>query len=196
MLNQDNNLQDTIGKNLQQQATLGQFSTTQVPNHVHNGSDSSRINGADIIPNNKFIISLALTSGTVAENTVTLQDGIQNPSALNFNCIAYNSAKTNKATATGHAELGNAARIGLTGTVENPGNTIAVVSIDSGVAQTSSSFYTTGSHVGASGDNICYITDGTNTVATVTITKFTDTSITLVGYIISDWTLIGWLTIA
>lgn len=169
-----------------------QYGVANIALHTHTGSDSPKINGRNVIPNNKFIAHVTANDSPPNPSITTIDYGISNPSALYFYGIAFNAGVSQKAQITGNAQLGNCAQV-FSGFTK---------SISTNIIQTNSTtnFVFTGGiwvpHVNSDPFNIATAFDSVgNPAVTVNVSSWSNASVTLLTTIASGWTLIGDLII-
>ncbi len=85
------------------------FSSFQTSSHLHNSSDSPRINEGDLIRGDKYIAGILADDTGSGADILTITNGVSNPSRIAFYGIAQNpktGTAIQKATITGEAQLG------------------------------------------------------------------------------------------
>jgi hypothetical protein len=77
-----------LSQNGSSNPSIFQSGNPQVLQHNHDGGNSPKINGKNIISNNKYNGFVTITGGTAQANTRVI-NGITNPSSVSFYGIAY-----------------------------------------------------------------------------------------------------------
>lgn len=185
MLNQnDNNIQQAIAMNLKQQASAGQFSSMQVANHSHNGTDSPRINLANAVANSKYRVAFLGDNSSGSSAILghdTFSAGIINPSSIKFFGVAYTAITS--VLVNGAAELGNCFNANANNVVENP------------ITVEACSYGFLGSSVTAGvAPYLAYVYSGSEVVKLI-VSAWTNSSITFEVYLEAGWSLEGQLLI-
>lgn len=84
-----------IKEQLAQQADSSQFTTSQVPNHAHNGIDAPRISQSDIVPNIAYTAVLGFSPGAPYTTLIPIP---ANATSLSYHGFASNNAGGGSAT--------------------------------------------------------------------------------------------------
>lgn len=161
------------------------FTDLKLPNHSHNGLDSPRINLANAILNNKYQLSLSSdnsSGASAALASATFSAGIINPSSIKFFGFAYTSVT--KVLVNGASELGTCFTANATNIISSP-----IV-----VEASSYGFLGSSSTVG-SAPYLAYVESASTQVARLTVSAWTNFSITFEIYLEAGWSLAGQLLI-
>jgi hypothetical protein len=193
-----NNLNETQIRSIVQDEMTKNYrsGTPNVPPHYHNGNDGLQIQAKFLQYNNKWGGFLLINGdGTTGTGQLTIANGIYNPTSIFFTGIArtpLSGSATTKCQITARAELGNCYNVTSTGAAP-----IKEPSIYSNICTTFTNvagFWVP--TVNSDGINFITVFDGSfNTVASVTVKSFTNTSITLQFFSDGAWLLEGQLII-
>ena len=188
--------QEQFDKAIRQYAEKNQYGVSPIPNHVHNGTDSNRINQRDVIANVGYGTFLVIDASEtfVIKNIPILR-------RLTFKGFAANnaiSAATKRVTSNGEANFGKF--FSFTGTGSPIVVTIANV-VPMSFIQHCCSMYVdstdlTKNRVNASGANFMNSLDDTGaTVCSLTLDSYINDTLTITSVVGTDWKIQGVLTL-
>lgn len=173
-----------------------QFDLSKIPSHVHNGTDTNKINQKDIIPSQKFTAFL-VTTLTGAGTEIDTINNIPNFTRIDFNGFAANNAgggaATKRAIITGLAVTGNCVAYYSNGT--STGTSPVPIIMASNALYVDSTDLTK-AQVSAANIYLCYAVDNTGAVIVSTTVSFTSSTITFTTTVASGWKLQGSLVIS
>ena len=171
-----------------------QFNFSKIPNHLHNGTDTNKIEEINLIKGKQYYVFLI---ENVSE--IFTVSGIPDLTSINFTGIAYDSSAS---PATKKASLNGYAIYGLNYTLTGSGVTFdtqkdATSVIDN---QGTSAIYIdtsslTKTTVSTSGQHLAYVVNDLGVVvASLTATYDIDKVITFTAVVAANWILKGNLT--
>lgn len=193
-----NEIQKLIQNEINSYMNTKQYNVSKIPNHLHNGTDTNKINGADIVNNAKMYSFLVQTKS----ETFTITNLIPNINRISFYGFSANnadgSAATKRCLLNGEAYLGNCIEFSGESSVMT-GNKISAATTPrrKSIIQSSNALYTDTANfnktkVAASGLNLLYCVDDTGAVVTqLTILSWNGTSVTFEAYVASNFKIQG-----
>ena len=194
-------MRQIVKSEIQAYMNAKQFTLSKIPAHTHTGLDAPRVEENDLLPSDIF--NGGFVMGNAGSEVFTISK-IPRLNTITFYGVATNGAYTNpttlyneKATITGEIRIGKVFSLnGNTGTdFYATGESVANYS------QACTSAYTdvttlSKQFVTASATAFAEVFDGTNTVATATVTNATESSIEVTVTVTSSWYIIGFFFIS
>ena len=190
---------DLIKKTLNEETSSKQFTVAQTSLHRHNGTDSQRIQGKDIINNTSSLIFWQ----SIASETFQITN-LYNPKQMQFYGYAADNAAgpaTHRALVTGSAYFGDCLTYVGLGFGTSVSSITGSGATQSNIIQCCSSMFVDAStvgntKVGASAVNFVYVVDNTATVvATATVIANDTGSISIQTVLSSGWAITGGVVI-
>lgn len=183
-------------KAIKEYATKNQYGISLIPNHIHNGTDTNRINQKDIIANVGYGTFLVID----ASETFVIKN-IPNLRRLTFKGFAANNAiaaATKRVTSNGEANFGKFFSFAGTGSpiVVTIANVVPLPFIQHCCSMYVDSTDLTKNRVNASGLNFMNSLDDTGAVVcSLTLDSYINDTLTITSVVGANWKINGVLTL-
>jgi hypothetical protein len=171
---------------VKQEMSKNYFSgSPDIPPHQHNGTDNLKINGTNLIPNNKYAGTIIFNAGDAVFNTLVVK-GISNPSSVYFYglAIATIGGISYETSTNGQAQLGRCFKLSASG--KNNVVTTNIIQANTYVSFGGSSFFETGTT-----SNLALARVNGTIYAYIDVVAFTEKSITLQANVDTGWIIEG-----
>lgn len=194
-------VKEIVRQMLAEKSTADSFAAYEVPNHIHNGLDSSRVSQADIVTGLKYSTLL-----TEDESETFYLRGVFNATRLVFQGFAANNADgspaSHRALLNGEVNFGSGFQFSGTGstiTIDGTGQSVPFVQSSNGVyldGTAGSPSDPTRTRVSASTDNFAYAEDNTSAVfASLQLLSYDGETLAIQAVVLSNVKIQGALTI-